>query len=100
MRVRSLGWDESLEEGTATHSSILAWRILWTEEPDRPQSMGIKVLKSGSGSFFFRDNQEWWWLTSPLKMAVPLLSVCPLPDQCLLHLHLLWPSYILALGAS
>ena len=49
---------------------------------------------------FFRDNQEGWWLTSPLKMAVPLLSVRPLPDQCLLHLHLLWPSYILALGTS
>ena len=40
MRVRSLGWDESLEEGTATHSSILAWRILWTEEPEGLQSIG------------------------------------------------------------
>ena len=49
---------------------------------------------------FLRDNQEGWQLTNSLKMAVPLLSVHPLPDQCLLHLHLLWPSYILALGAS
>ena len=39
-RVRSLGQKAPLEEGTATHSSILAWRILWTEEPDRPQSVG------------------------------------------------------------
>ena len=31
--VQSLGWEDSLEEGTATHSSILAWRIPWTEEP-------------------------------------------------------------------
>ena len=31
--VRSLGWDDPLEEGMATHSSILAWRIPWTEEP-------------------------------------------------------------------
>ena len=31
--VRSLGWEDSLEEGMATHSSILAWRIPWTEEP-------------------------------------------------------------------
>ena len=31
-----LGWEDSLEEGVATHSSILAWRIPWTEEPGRP----------------------------------------------------------------
>ena len=34
-----LGWEDTLEEGMATHSSILAWRIPWTEEPDRLQSM-------------------------------------------------------------
>ena len=38
--VRSLGWEDPLEEGTATHSSILAWKIPWTEEPCRLQSMG------------------------------------------------------------
>ena len=38
--VRSLGWRDPLEEGMATHSSILAWRIPWTEEPGRLQSMG------------------------------------------------------------
>ena len=31
MQVRSLGWEDALEEGTATHSSVLAWRIPWTE---------------------------------------------------------------------
>ena len=40
MRVWSLGWEDPLEEGMATHSSILAWRIPWTEEPGRLQSMG------------------------------------------------------------
>ena len=40
MQVQSLGWEEALEEGMATHSSILAWRIPWTEEPGRLQSMG------------------------------------------------------------
>ena len=39
-RVRSLGWEDPLEEGVATHSSILAWRIPWTEEPGRLQSVG------------------------------------------------------------
>ena len=33
-RVQSLGWEDPLEKGKATHSSILAWRIPWTEEPD------------------------------------------------------------------
>ena len=39
-QVRSLGWDDPLEKGMATHSSILAWRIPWTEEPGGLQSMG------------------------------------------------------------
>ena len=39
-RVRSLGWEEPLEEGTAAHSSVLAWRIPWTEEPGGLQSTG------------------------------------------------------------
>ena len=39
-RVRSLGWDDPLEEGMATHSSILAWRIPRVEEPGGLQSMG------------------------------------------------------------
>ncbi|MGU0224806.1 hypothetical protein, partial [Klebsiella pneumoniae] len=33
--TRSLGWEDPLEMGTATHSSILAWRIPWTEKPDK-----------------------------------------------------------------
>ena len=40
MRVWSLGQEDPLEEELATHPSILAWRIPWTEEPDGLQSMG------------------------------------------------------------
>ena len=40
MQVQSLGWEDPLEEGMATHSSILAWRIPWTEEPGGLQSTG------------------------------------------------------------
>ena len=36
------GWGRSMEEGMATHSSILAWRIPWTEEPGEVQSMGLQ----------------------------------------------------------
>ena len=37
-----LGWEDPLEEGTATHSSNLVWRILWTEEPGWQQSIGLQ----------------------------------------------------------
>ena len=40
-RVRSLGWDDPLEKKMAIHSSTLAWKIPWTEEPGRLQSMGL-----------------------------------------------------------
>ena len=42
--VRFLGQEDALEKEMATHSSILAWRIPWTEEPGRPQSMGLQQL--------------------------------------------------------
>ena len=38
-QVRSLAWEDPLEKGLVTHSSILPWRILWTEEPTRLKSM-------------------------------------------------------------
>ena len=40
--VRSLGWEDPLEEEMAIHSRILAWRIPWTEEPGGLQSMGLQ----------------------------------------------------------
>ena len=43
-QVRSLGWEDLLEKEMATHSSILAWKIPWTEEPGRIQSMGSQTV--------------------------------------------------------
>ena len=43
--VQSLGWEDPLEKGMATHSSILVWRIPWTEEPDRLESTGLKRVR-------------------------------------------------------
>ena len=43
-QVRSLGWEDPLEKGMATYSSILAWRIPWTEEPGRLQPMGLQTV--------------------------------------------------------
>ena len=45
--VRSLGWEELLEKGMATHSSILAWGIPWTEEPRGLQAMGLTRVGHG-----------------------------------------------------
>ena len=45
MRVRFLGGEDPLEEEMATYSSILAWRILWTEEPGGLQSMGLQTVR-------------------------------------------------------
>ena len=42
--VQSLSQEDPLEKGTAPHSSILAWRIPWTEEPGRLQSMGLQIV--------------------------------------------------------
>ena len=41
-QVQSLGQEDLLEKEMATHSSILAWKIPWTEEPGRPQSLGLQ----------------------------------------------------------
>ena len=44
-QVQSLGWEDLLEKGMTTHSSILAWRIPWTEEAGRLQSMGLQRVR-------------------------------------------------------
>ena len=43
--VQSLDWDDPLEKGMATHSSILAWRIPWTEEPGGLQFLGLQRVR-------------------------------------------------------
>ena len=50
MRIRSLGQEDPLEEGMATQSSILAWRIPWTEEPGGLQSIGLRRVGQGLAS--------------------------------------------------
>ena len=45
MQVHSLSWEDALEEGMATHTTVLAWRISWTEEPGGLQSMGSQRVR-------------------------------------------------------
>jgi len=49
-QVQSLGQEDPLEKGMATHSSILAWRIPWTEEPSKLQSMGSRRARRNLAS--------------------------------------------------
>ena len=60
-RVRSLGQEDPLEKVLATHSSILAWRIPWTEEPDGLQSMGSHRVGHdwATNTFFFTYFSAW-----------------------------------------
>ena len=58
-RVQSLGQEDLLEKEMVTHSSILAWKIPWTEEPGRLQSMGLqRVGHDRATSLSFLDSHE------------------------------------------
>ena len=54
--IRFLGWEDPLEKEMAIHSSTLAWKILWTEEPDRLQSMGSQRVGHYSGNLAHTHN--------------------------------------------
>ena len=43
--IQSLGWEDPLEKDMATHSSILAWKVPWTEKPDRLQTIGLQRVR-------------------------------------------------------
>ena len=51
--VQSLGWEDPLEKGTATHSSILAWKIPWTKGPGGLQSMGSQRVVHDLATFTY-----------------------------------------------
>ena len=55
-RVRSLGWEDPLEKEMVTHSSILAWRIPWMEEPGRLQSTGSQRVGHDGG---LNNRRNW-----------------------------------------
>ena len=68
MWVRSLGQEDPLEEGMATHSSILAWGIPWTEEPGRLQSMGSQRVGHNWATNTQRPHTlNYMWSLSSLK---------------------------------
>ena len=66
--VQSLGWEDPLEEGKATHCNILAWEIPWAEEPDGVQSLGSKKSQT-------RLNDEAQHSTTPWHSGTLWISL-------------------------
>ena len=56
-RVQSLGWEEPLEKEMAIHTSTVAWKIPWTEEPGRLQFMGSQRVRHDWKQYYFEDAQ-------------------------------------------
>ena len=78
--VWSLGWEDPLEEGMATHSSVLAWRFPWTEEPGGPQCMGSQ-----------RAGHNW----SDWACMWDLPNALVFPNSPLLLLFVCWKFYLI-----
>ena len=62
--VQSLGQEDPLEKGMAIHSNILAWKISWTKEPGRLQSLGLQTVRRDqvTNTFTFLDKSLEGWL--------------------------------------
>ena len=76
-RVQSLSWEDPLEKGTATHASVLAWRIPWTGEPGRLQPMGSQ-----------RVGHDWATSLGAVAQAVACLHSCWLTHSAHARVHL------------
>ena len=72
MRVSRSPWMDALEKEMATHSSVLAWRILWTEEPGGLQSMGWQRVRQASLSI-----TNSWSLLKLMSIESDIKSVMP-----------------------
>ena len=85
--VHFLGWEDPLENGMATHSSILAWRIPWTEEPGGLQSLGSQSVGHDWETNTLSSSPPTWapflvsctaWRPWPHNLAsVPVMSILP-----------------------
>jgi len=91
--VWSLSWEDSLEKGTATHTSILAWRIPWTEETGRLQSMGLQSRTRLSDFHLL----TWVIIQYYFILLLKLLQLWPTEYNFLLALVHLWYNLIIVL---
>ena len=70
-QVQFLGGEDPLEKGMATHSSILAWGILWTEEPGGLQSMGSQRIRHDWVTNTETEHRPWQWKCQVLTAGIP-----------------------------
>ena len=71
MQVQSLGWEYPLEKGMANHSSILAWRIPWTEEPGGLQSTGLQSQQPWLKQLNTHAHKQREWAAGAQKTYIP-----------------------------
>ena len=75
--VRSLGWEDPLEKEMAIHSSTIAWKIPWTEEPGRLQPMGLQSrTRLSDFTFTFKDKKK------KKKKKAGKKKICRKPSTC------------------
>ena len=70
-RVQSLGWEDPLEKEMTIHSSTIAWKIAWTEEPGRLQSMGCQELDTTEQL----HTQMFFWNSLAFSMIQRMLAI-------------------------
>ena len=88
MQVLSLGQEDPLEKGIATHSSVLAWRIPWTEEPSEYSLRGHKELdttRTNTHKRFNKQTKSAFYNMKSTRRAIPNIS-----SSCTLEAPLLW----------
>ena len=71
--VQSLGWEDPLEEGMATHSSILAWRIPWTEKPNELQPLRLQRVRHDCATKHSTGEAAEWPSAGLVVISPPLL---------------------------
>ena len=87
-RVQSLGWEDLLEKEMVTHSNILAWKIPWTEEPDRLQSMGSQGVRHDWATSLSLYSYDMWLQFSchggqwHICFSLSVVLVCRLFSSC------------------
>ena len=94
----SLGWEDPLEKGMATPTSILAWKIPWTEEPGRLQFMGVAKSQTRLNDFHFVYLTWWFWdLATLVHVSVAHFFYWSVVFHCLDRAHFV---YAATLGDS
>ena len=89
--MQSLDWEDPLEEEMATHSSILAWRIPWTEEPGGLQYMGSQLTQLSKLFYIAMCLHTLLFLFFNVTMLS--IATAPLLIPCLLSPQLLWVAH-------